>query len=434
MAAVSLTEESAMPERPRRLMVLYLTAVSLLLLTVLACVGYVLRDQMLVDYQVHRYLQADTDDPDRPAELASWLGNRLSLSVPVIADRLRGEDPRACRRAGMLLRRMLQRRPDPTEPEHAHRSLALIDQVRRDYASYSTPGKLEAVSITCAVLEMHLARWSPSLPTALDTAGDLFVQALNGVSGGEAAVKLAALERLPPVWDWRASDNVAPWLADKWRYQCYVSAVQQMRTSESADVRAAAAAAVVGAPDSFRTDARVSVDSPNHFEVLLDLLDDPAEKVRRAAAVALSTTRADILSAERKIRLMGRLRHADPETGRALQKLLLGAGVSADYVAFAAELGSRDVRVRLTLLDRLAEARPDADPTQWVYWLAADPDAAVRRTAVRRARSLPKEDVRPLLEYVAEKDADAELRTLAARLLKDTQPDEVVAETADAIR
>lgn len=367
---------------------IYLAAATALGASVLACVAYVQRDQLLVYWYVHQHV---TDAGDE-GETRPWLAERGALSVPVLVDQLSSPDRSVCERASELLSRFLQEHGDPTEPDDAQFSLSLASMLHARYSTFSAAGRVEAVRVAYEILKDHLDQWSPNVPTALKTAGSVV---LSGLKDPHREVHEAALDRLGQTWNWKGADNVVQSLVEEWNWKCYRRARDLLR-SETATVRGAAAAALAGASWN------------DALPELIRLLHDPDGNVLKTALRTIARTAADSLSAEQLSRLVDLAAAPDPETSR-LARDILDSTMSPGRIDLLVRMRHPDVRVRAKVAESLFGV-DDVNPSVWLNELSKDPSPVVRRAVVQAAARVKDDATRELLKHMATSDADEEVR------------------------
>jgi hypothetical protein len=374
---------------------LYLSTAAVVVATVFGCLAFVHREQWLVPIYAYRHVHTpDSQGTDSNAkEVEDWLLQRPVLALPVLVSRLEDRDAAVCRRATRTLLEILRRHPDPTRPEDAQLSLTLGSLLSRQYAGYSPAGKAEAVTLAFAVLEQHLARWSPNVSTSLATAGQVVLSSLREI---DPLVLESTLRGLPAAWRWNGSDNVAQRLSVYWKWRCNRRVVEHL-SSDSPMVRAAAARALNGA----------IVHSGDGK--LQELLNDRDPAVCKAALMTIADSSVDSIGAPARSRLIELLDDSDAEIRTLAQKVLIASGLSEAHVRVVVLMRRADPMERAQAADALREA-PDIDPVRVLTDLARDASAIVRLAAVRAAVKLSDPSLKELLEQLAQDDPNEEVR------------------------
>lgn len=384
-----------MSQRRRGLGTFFLLSAGTLVVTVVSCLAYVNRDQWLVHYHVR---QAVSDAA--PETSLAWLTARPSLALPLLLSRLADPEPELCGRAGKAIERIVANNNDPTTPEQSHVSLALAAKIHDVFDQFSPAGKQQAVAVTKSILKAHLSQWSPNVPTALQTAGDVLHMTLCDT---DVSVALSALKVLPEVWAWNGADAVNKTGVDAWKRRCYDDAVDRL-SSENAIVRAESASALKGSPFHEGDPA------------LISRLEDESEGVRHAVLKTLAASGADALDSEQKSLVMNYLHSKDPEVQKAAASVLRGAGLS-DAVVKLATLVRHPAPAERAKVVSLAFSVPGIDPTRWVLELAHDPSPAVRLAVARAASSSPDPALKKALAEMAESDPDPNVREMSREFL-----------------
>ncbi|QDU63899.1 hypothetical protein Pan216_47800 [Planctomycetes bacterium Pan216] len=387
-----------MPKGSRTQGLLYLVCAGLLVLTVAGCVVYSLRDQILVHYNAWRYVNA----PNPDEELGEWLAQRQILSLPILASYLRQEDSGICRNAGAFISEVIDRHPDPTDPEHVHLALLIASRLHEMYPTYSHFGREQAVGVAYQLLGKHLATWSPNVPTALETAGGVILLALQDKVDG---VREQTLRKLTDVWSWRGNDEVVRSVVEGWKRTCYEHAVTQLRSSNP-EIRAAAAAGLARAPFHEGDLA------------LIELIDDPDCTVKRTVFESLTASLADSLGPTTKMKLVEYLHHEDATLCEAANVLLQASGVRKSVVELA-KLVKHPLPSERSRVVTMAFEVEGIDPIRWVLALRDDPSPEVRMEVARVAATSDDEELKSVLKDYASADDERAVRELAKYLLKD---------------
>jgi HEAT repeat protein len=138
------------------------------------------------------------------------------------------------------------------------------------------------------------------------------------------------------------------------------------------------------------------------LEILTDvapLVRDPDFEVRRAAVLAVGTSRTAISDE----RLAVALHDIDPEVRRLCEKALLGRGLSHRHIHLARLITDGRPAVRLQVLKHLREDS-DLDIAVWLRLLSQDGAESVRLAAIRAAAELPVFELDDRLEEMAAHD------------------------------
>ena len=383
--------------RKRKRGPMLLSGAVLLTFTVLGCVVYSQRDHLLV----YRHVDVVARDDDPAGRSARWLRERELLAVPVLASRLESADRGECRRVGSLIVRILAKHSDPTDPRDAHLAIALAANLRRSYGRLSTQGRLEAVGIAFRILRTHLLEWSPNVPTALATAGEVVLMSSNDAN---VSVRERALRSMPEIWSWKGSGGAAIAVVDEWKRAAYETGRALLR-SPSSSIRSLAAIAVAGAPFH------------EGDQQLIGLLDDPDAQVSKTALLALRPV--GDLTSEQKARIGEFLGDPDLEIREAATRLLLASGVRESVVYLFRQMKHPRATERAKVVSMVfAVPDPNFNPVPWIEKLARDPSPAVRLAVARAASESNVPELRATVERIAESDPDPNVRDLARQYLR----------------
>ena len=286
-----------------------------LLLAVVGSVAYLQRDLVLAHWHARAILRSDGAD-----ESLHWILKHRPLVLPIAAEALHQDDSAACRRAGGLIRTLLADYNDPTDPDAAQLSFVTMTRLRDSLPKLRPAARREALEAAHHVLRVHLERWSPHLPTVLDSAGAVF---LSSLEDEDLLVREAALRKLPSLWPAIAVDSSAGPLVREWLREAYLVAAHMMSSVEPG-IRLAAGAACCHAPFS-EYDAQLAM-----------LLDDDDVAVRKGALIALGNCKRNRLHGARKNLVLHWLADSDADASTAAAKVLRLAGVPAYRVELAA--------------------------------------------------------------------------------------------------
>jgi hypothetical protein len=376
-----------------------LPALGLLLLTpVVLCVVYVQREMLLARLRVGRWV----DEPDSPESLRRWLIERPQLTMPLLTGRFADLETQHAQRAGEVVAAMLDS-AEYLEPELVQSSFAAAASLHREYPRLPTPGRRQALALAYRLLERHLGRWSPHVPTVLDSAGQVLLASLYDE---DATLKREALETLPRAWAWDAVDSSSASLVHEWLAELYNQAAKQL-DSVDPRVRAAAVRALSSAP-FHEWDDRLIV-------MLAD--DDP--QVRKATLQSLAEFEDERLSGgERRRQAAKFLNDRDPEMARAAERILARAGWSSGRIDLIRRMQSADAAVRASAcalaVDLQRAAEPGHDATAVLLYLSRDDDASVRLAFVAAAKRAGFASFADRLARLARHDPDATVRRAAA--------------------
>lgn len=389
-----------MPETKAKHGALYVVCAGALILTVAGCVLYAQRDQLLVHYYASK--NAASDSPS--ANTQAWLQERSMLALPAVLGYLKQSDAATCRRSSRLVRQILDANKDPTDPESAHITLAVAAKLHEEYGSLSCEGKIEAVGLAFEILTNNLARWSPNVPTAIETAGGLITTALLD---HDSKVQEATLRLMSEAWKWNGNDNLMAALVDEWKRNCYRLSVEAL-SSPVPSTRIAAAAGLEGSP-YHEGDLK-----------LISLLEDTDSNVQKSALLALADTAADSLGSREKSQLMEYLHDSDPEVRVAAQQLLINSGVRESVVRLAVLMKHPNASQRARVAS-LAFVVPDIDAVRWVLALSEDDSPAVRVAVAKEGAKHDYPELWDRIEKMAESDPDPDVRELSKQFIS-TRP------------
>lgn len=369
--------------------------VAALFLAVAGCVAYLQRDLLVARWNVNEWLRGD-DDPQR----VHWLLTHRTWVLPILTDALACDETDRCIRAGVLFRTILDKLGEPTDPEAAQLSLVAMSRLRDEYSGLSPQARHEAAEAAYILLRVHLLRWSPHVPTALDSAGTIFASALVD---SDVRVKETALRRLPSLWPAIIVDGSSGPLVRIWLLQAYEASAAMLASAEPA-VRLAAAVACIGAPfsgDDYR---------------LADVLDDEDSGVRKEVLVALSQNKRSRLQGTQKAQVVPFLGDSDPAIVAAAVRLLKLGGVSDDRVELLRlrhSVNSAD-RIKSIALVVSTAANSRIDVPAFLTDLSYDESAEVRLAFIDAASKLGSAGAtQDRIRTMAEKDPDAVVRARA---------------------
>lgn len=384
--------------RPRKFgSFLFLLVVAIV--TVGACVGFVHRDQLLVYYYADSFVGSSSPND----EALEWLVQRPPIALPMLVEKLQSPKEEQCQRAASAIRAIIGSHTDPTDPKQSHLSLSVAAMLHAELRKLSARGRVQAVELSCGILREHLAQWSPNAPTALATAGSVF---LSGLTDEDLCVQVAALERLSELWSWEGSDSIVKnSLVETWKWRCYQRGVDLM-DSRSPRVRAAAATSLQGAPFN-DGDSR-----------LVGLLNDQEPQVRKAALATIALSAAESLSSESHYwRLVELLDDPDEEIRGLARKVFLAAGLSEEHLQIAILLRNKDPRERAKIPSILM-AKSGLGTKRWLMELVRDPAPSVRIEALRAAAGLRDPEFREVFKHLATDDPDEQVRKECEILLQ----------------
>lgn len=387
-----------MPSRPRRLGVVYLAVAGVIVATVVTCVCYAQLDSILSHYHAMMTLRR-SEGTEHHAE---WLQHRPALAFPVLLPALAEDDAARCERAAAVMGAVVAAHADPLNPDHAQLTLSVAAKLHQVWARLSPPGRIQATSLAMKVVSIHLSNWSPMVPTALETAGEVVVAGLEDTNTDVCQHALAILRS---AWAWQGTDRVTQELIRAWQRRCYMQAVSLMEHS-SETLRAAATSAVTGAP-FHEGDVK-----------LISAIEDKSSAVRKAALVALAgaDASADSLRSEQKIQLMSFLNDPDADVRDAASRLLRASGVSEPVLRLAklVKHPSPDERVKVVEQAFLVQ---EIDPARWVLELAGDPSPRVRVAVARVASTSDHPALRKALASMADADPDPLVRDMCKQFV-----------------
>jgi hypothetical protein len=365
-----------------------------LVIAVVSCVAYVQHEILVAHWNVRRWISGGDDDD---ASRLDWLHEHRSFVLPIAASALAGDDPVACARAGKLVRVILEELGDPTDPKSVQLSLVALSELRDVYSSLVPAARKEAREAAYILLRVHLLQWSPHVPTALDSAGAVFANALDD---SDPSVKKAALQRLPSLWPAVKVDGSSGPLVRAWLYEAY-NASAAMLSHSDAGIRLAAASACASAPFA------------DHDHRLAELLDDEDPAVRRGTVLALGGTERPRLHGRQKSLMPAYL--GDPETAAAAERILKVAGIADDRLGLLKLQYSRRVDDRAKAAAAAVELskRPESNfrPTGFLLDLSHDESADVRLSFIDAAVASPADPaLHERLRSMAQDDPNGDVR------------------------
>jgi hypothetical protein len=374
-----------------------------LLLAVVGSVAYLQRDLVLAHWHARTFLRKDGAD-----ESLRWIRKHQhrALVLPIAAEALHQKDSAACRRAGVLVRTLLADFSDPTQPDAAQLSFVTMTRLRDSLPYLQPAARREALEAAHHVLRVHLERWSPHVPTVLDSAGAVF---LSSLEDEDLLVKEAALRKLTSLWPAIAVDSSAGPLVREWLREAYLVAAHMMSSVEPG-VRLAAGAACCHAPFS-EYDAQLAM-----------LLDDDDVAVRKGALIALGDCKRNRLHGAQKNLVLRWLADADPNAAAAAAKVLRLAGVPAYRVELVALQASPQPQVRAKAAAAAMAASKKAenafDPAPFLIALSEDEAADVRLAVVDAAAATTDESLLARFRTMAREDPDPRVRTRCGEVAK----------------
>jgi HEAT repeat protein len=385
--------EDAMARSGRRLSRLYVGGLFLLVVTVIGCVVYMQWEQLRLRYHARRFV--DQGESSSEAVLRS----HTSGALPVVTTCLTQAAPEAAGRIERFWKQVLSENSNPAEPVHSQLSLSLAAKLQLGWTRFNVAGRRVAAVLAFHVLSIHLRDWSPDVPTAIESAGTVYCQALEDE---DSSVRHRALALMGEIWSWDGTDNVTRPLVEDWKRRCYILAAEHLADS-NAEVRAAAALAIVDAPFH-------EADIP-----LIELLDDDDPVVKKAALKALSHA-ADGFSSEQKSKLVTFLHDSDPGVSHAAAALLRASGLS-DAELRLAWLLKHPVPAERAKVASLAGAVV-GDPALWLLELGNDCSPSVRLAMARAAAASRDPRLQARARQMALSDADENVRAMTQQWLQ----------------
>ncbi|MGL5096068.1 MAG: HEAT repeat domain-containing protein, partial [Planctomycetia bacterium] len=323
-----------MSRRRGKLGFYYLVSAGVLVLTVLGCVVYALSDQWMVYVRVRQVAAAN----ETSTQAIDWLTARPTLSLPALVDMLESPDAVVCRRTGAVVERILREHADPTNPADSHITLGAAALLNQRFAALSEPGRRTSTTAAFLVLRHQLRVWSPNVPTALTTAGEIVRAAMADES---ANVRSEAFAALRDVWRWNGAQGVALTPVRQWKLERHMQAVNCL-ADDRASIRAAAAAALRGTPF-------------HEGELTLAArLEDSDPTVRKAALLTLATNGSESISADQKKLLAGWLHDEDAEITAAARRILRACGLSDETLTLLEVVMDPNAARRAAWVDQTA--------------------------------------------------------------------------------
>jgi hypothetical protein len=136
----------------------------------------------------------------------------------------------------------------------------------------------------------------------------------------------------------------------------------------------------------------------------------PDEMAKRIAALKPTSTRE----------LVGQLEAADFYTAGAIRAVLAERGIAADELPLASRMLSKDLEVRLQLVEEL-EVLPARTARRWLKELLSDEAAEVRLEALTALATTNDPGLVPLARELAVRDTDPKVADLATRIMRDAR-------------
>jgi hypothetical protein len=347
-------------------------------------VGWVERHALLTWFTLNRLAHAD--EASRPAwlERVAGLGE---LTVPGLVEGLVSEDSlvRANMEAGLA--RLLSEW-GPEEARHA----GIVQRLARVYPQLCSSGQQSALALTVGGLSGR----SPDVPLAstfLPGCVRLLEEASSSPETGIQRESLLLVAELLP----RPAARV----------EVVPVARQVVRTAlESSDI-------------DIRLRAIQLALHPDLDQVsqVVPRLQDPAPEVRRVAYLAVGTNEQVIHDEE----LLPGLHDPDAEVRRLCEGALRARGLKPEHLQLGRLLTHPHPRIRLEVLDHLAQAR-DLDPGLWLRRLSHDPSPAVRVAALRAMSQMTLLDLTDRIDQMARTDPSPTVCQLARFYLENHQP------------
>jgi hypothetical protein len=362
----------------RRLQFWLLTAVAVALLGGLA---WTQRTPVLKWYYLRELARANRDDRAR------WVERVVELdaeAVPGLLEHLQKKDPTVCDNAVCVLTELVKQwGPDDS------RTATLTDDLTSGFAAFSPLGQISSLQVMTVVLRQDRRKSWPA--TVTGTAGDMLQACRDRPELRGAALVLAGvlLDRMPS----------GPWL-DTCRLLADKGLGDRVARTRLAAVQLLARPALQG-------DAAL-------LAKVVPLLHDPDPVLRRAALVALASSR-ELVSEDD---LVGLLHDADIEVQHLCEAALRIRQLTDEQIELARLISDDSPRSRLRVLDRLGGV---SNPSAWLRRLSVDPCAAVRAAAVRAVYQWPGVELGDRLREMAQADPSETVRQNARYYLQASQ-------------
>ena len=356
----------------------------LIALAVLALCGGIAwwqRTSLLAWYYVRQLAAADDTERDTWARRVADLD---TAAVRRLLTLLTDGDEQVCTNVEAALAALIDR----WGAEDA-RSAALVDEMRDRFTQWPAPAQHAALRVPLIVLRSGTRPAPPHLSLA---AGHI-------LSAAAASPERALLPRTLAL----AAALVDRAQPGQWHGTCHDLALRALRDPEPAPRVLAVNLALKIAK---RCDADV-------LAKVVPLLRDAAAEVRRAAILAVGTSRPTIADDD----LLPLLHDADAEVRRLCELALRSRGLQGNHIILAKLISHHDPAARLQVIDHLKLA-PELDPGVWLRRMTEDPNRAVRAAAIRAAcREFPV-DLRERIRQMALSDDSETVRNIARTQLE----------------
>jgi hypothetical protein len=349
-------------------------------------VAWLERHTLLTWYYTRELARASGADVDHWADRVASLDERV---VPVLLDCATRQEPGPCANARVALGRLLARwgADDP-------RCVELFNRTAREFPRLSTEGRRQMLDLAlgCAAdnagypapLQEALARL---LPEALHQE-EPDAQARAVLEDRTLDLAIALLRRQPrPELLCCGRDLV----------RCC------LKKSASPQTRLKAVLLALQKGMEMRKE-------------MVELLQDPAPAIRRAALLAVGEDDKVILTDK----LLPWLHDPDPEVRAVCERVLRARGLTSEHIRLARLFSDPRWSVRLEVLDHLREPKEphDPEPGVWLRKLTHDVSPAVRVAALRAAARWPGVDLSDRLDQMARADESETVANLARMYLR----------------
>jgi HEAT repeat protein len=269
------------------------------------------------------------------------------------------------------------------------RTLALVDEVRNRFSQWNVPAQHAALRVPMIVLRSSAGPAPPALSLAAGhILGDAAASAERTLLPRTLALAAALVDRVHP---------------GQWQDTCRDLALRSLKDAEPAQRVLAVNLALKIAR---RSDAAM-------LAKVVPLLRDAAAEARRAAMLALGTSRQVIADDD----LLPFLHDADAEVRRLCELALRSRGLQENHIILAKLISHQDPAARLQVIDHLKLA-PELEPGVWLRRMTEDSNRAVRAAAIRAAcRDFPV-DLRERIRQMALSDDSETVRNIARTQLE----------------
>lgn len=275
----------------------------------------------------------------------------------------------------------------------------IVDGIASRFGKLDVATRRKAFALVVEALHWFGENPSTTWPGLLSPTKDVVREALGDP---ESETRIQTLQFVRSCWLWEPLSGPTPEhlkALGSWKADLHANCLELLKASDPS-VRGEAAFTVGSAP---LADAAAKA---------LPLLQDTHSDVRRRTLLALAE-RSDVLPSEEILQLVH-----DRNVGvRTTARIVLGCrGLSYREITLGSMATSRSANIRAQAV-RHAAVSDAVDPSVWVVQLSHDSDESVRIEAARALAWLDDERGWERLVQLAESDASASVRDLAARFV-----------------